>query len=287
MIFTTHRVDVKLDSIDERFSIIPIGDVHHETKSFCKSRWNSFKKNELDKLGSNDLLIGTGDWNDFASSSERSKLKSMKLHESTIEGFDIQAKNHCDNFLGELTGTEGHWIGVVRGNHRWSFTTGELNGMESDEYYANELGCSCLEDLVYVIIKLTITKTKSMTVGLVCSHGKAGGKLAGTTINQVDDLRKIFPFADIYLMGHDHRKAAIPMSCLEVIGSKSKPIVREKTQWLCRSGSFKRAYVEGQDNYEVGKYHPNSIGYIKLDIGVHRSCEGGKDVLTPDIKVIY
>lgn len=289
-IFKTHHFEVEVKNLKDTINIIPIGDVHQDTRSFCKRRWNRMVEAEMSPVPKNTYFLGTGDWNDMVSESERKKILNNALHESTMNYMDKSNIGNCDEFLEKLAPTikpkDNRWIGVGSGNHHWPFTSGDWDGTTSDQYYASQLGCEYLEDLYYIILTVRCGNRK-MEVHIVGCHGRAGGKLAGTTLNQVDDLRKIFPFADIYIMGHDHRRAAIPMSCLDVIMCKGKAIMREKTQWLCRSGSFKRAYVVGQDNYEVGKYHPNSIGYIKLIIGIDRCRQGGQDTLAPDIKVLY
>jgi len=264
--------------------------VHRDTDSCDLERWKEAVKNDMLNGGDNDLLLGTGDWNDFMSTSERKRTKRSGLHETTISKLDKASKIDCDLMLDDLKGTEDKWIGVLRGNHHWFFETGELSGMESDEYYAKKLNCRFMGDLAYIRVRVNFknhSQGAGNTIDIVACHGKAGGKLAGTTVNQVDDLRKIFPRADIYIMGHDHRRIAVPMSSLYIKNCPNGLRVKEHTQWLVRSGSFKRAYVEGQDNYEVGKYYPNSLGIVKIDCGFKRHRKDGDDIVTPDIHIAY
>ena len=97
----------------------------------------------------------------------------------------------------------------------------------------------------------------------------------------------IFPTADLYIMGHDHRKGAVPTSTLEVVtGARGKLITKQKRQWLCRSGSFLRGYVENEPSYVAGALmRPTDLGTIRIEVKVTRETRGGTDLMAKDIHV--
>ena len=111
---------------------------------------------------------------------------------------------------------------------------------------------------------------KRVGLAIVAHHGKAGGKLAGTTINQVADLRTVFTDADIYMMGHDHQRGAWPQSILHVSPTgHGEPRLHARRQWLCRTGSYLRAYAPGMASYAASRLlRPADLGGIELEIGL-------------------
>ena len=146
----------------------------------------------------------------------------------------------------------------------------------------------CKHSLFYISISIKLfhgTGAKAHTnisMDIVPCHGKAGGKLAGTTINQVEDLKRIFPVADIYVMGHDHQRGAWPKS---ILLADDRGNIKQKRQFLARSGSFKKGYVDGVSGYEVGRLlTPSDLGAIIFSVSVHRDQKDGGDRYILDIK---
>ena len=72
-----------------------------------------------------------------------------------------------------------------------------------------------------------------------------------------------------------------------LVPSQSKDGVyklKQKRQFLCRSGSFKKAYTADSSSYEVGRLlKPSDLGALKLTIGFHRDSSDGKDIVITDI----
>jgi len=121
-----------------------------------------------------------------------------------------------------------------------------------------------------------------VSTDLFLSHGKGGGKLLGSTLNNIEKAANIFHDADIYLMGHDHKRGAMPKTVLSI---NNKMEVREKLQWFGRTGSFLRGFVEDTPSYVVGAmYPPTSLGTISFEIEHNRQREGGRNFFTKNIK---
>lgn len=263
------------------------GDVHRDTKSCDESRWQWFLKEA--KHDKNAYFFGLGDYNDFASISEGKKLISAALHETTMEKFDQIAEVDNSRFAEETSFMQGHCLGLISGNHGWKFANGKTGDEDLAERLKTEsLGYLCHYTLTFSERSETMDTGKNASVHFVLCHGKAGGKTAGITITQVDDLRRIFPIADIYVMGHDHQRGALPQSVL--IPSLKKDgtyTIKQKRQFLCRSGAFKRAYVEDNSSYEVGRLlKPSDLGALKLTITFHRDKSNDRDVVITDIQAV-
>lgn len=293
-IFQIHNFNVQLNSLDDQINLYPFSDVHRNAPGCDVPRWHRYL--EWLKDDPTGLAISLGDENDFASWSGRKKLKAADLHDTELNDLDELAMMKEDVFFNEIEFLKGRMLGFVSGNHLWEyFGTKDpksdfynLQGVTSSERLAERMETAHLGDLAYIRVYFTFKgkhKSRTCHIDIVACHGKAGGKLVGTSVNQVDDLKKIFPVADIYIMGHDHQRYGHPTSTLDIGGGKKKGLyLKQKRQWLVRSGSFLKAMEPGVPSYLVGRYlKPNELGAIKLEISFKRDCKGGKDTIEPDI----
>lgn len=291
--FTTTIFDTEVDTINDYITLIPFGDVHFNSKHCSRKHFDAFCDEYKTRLqgGENIIFLGTGDYNDFASYSDRRKIKAMNLHGGTEYDIDEMALGFTRDFIKKIEWMKGRVIGLIEGNHSWTFdgnNSAKYRGTDTD-MIGEALGCQNLGELS--IIRLN-TKIKNRgksgpAVDIVAAHGRAGGTREGATINQVEDLKRIFPMADIYIEGHDHRRGAWPISCLTMVSTPTGLVLRDKRQFLCRSGSFLRGLVAGEHTYLVHMLKsPNELGTIELHIGFKRHSAGGKDFLCPDVKSI-
>lgn len=282
-VFGMNKVEVRMNGMSDELIIYPVSDVHRDTGLCDVDRWRGFlkKAEEEIKSGKNVLFLGVGDWNDFSAWGDRKKIRNASMHESTIARLDGAALRDCQQMVDELSFTKGHWGGIIQGNHRWDFTyAAGLAGKSSDDYYAEQLGAKMLGDAGYVRLIARYPNTrKTMTIDILLYHGRAGGKLAGSTINQIEDLTSVFPACDLYICGHDHRKVAVPLSTLWVDKACSQGMkLKQKRQWLIRSGSFLRGYMDGESSYIVSKMlRPTDLGIVKIKCKISRCLSGNED----------
>jgi len=278
--FTLHLKRINLP-YGKSLKIIPVGDVHYDSPLCDRGRWRNFIKRCKNDDDANTYYFLMGDPNEFASWSDRNILLNRGLHESAAAKLDQVALADTRDFIKEIMFMQGRMIGVISGNHKWVF---KKKG-SSDEMIARALRAKFLGDLGYV--RLVIKQGGSVVnVDIVAHHGKAGGKTAGATLNQVDDLRRIFPVADLYFMGHDHKRGVWPESVLVIQnnGNRGRMITKQKRQLLCRTGSFLRGYVDGMDSYVADRLlRPCELGAIKLEVKIKRDRSGGIDSTMADI----
>lgn len=272
-VFRTHEVNIDYYWGDELY-IIPFGDIHRDTPSCDVDRWKWFlagcKKYPQDKT----YYLGMGDYNDFASAKEQKIISNSALHDQTKDKFDLIVQRDNRAFAKEISFMRGHMLGLIDGNHNWVFK----DGTNATDDLASRLVTTSLGWLSHITINFRIfskdgkRRYKSDTnfrMFIVACHGKAGGKLAGTTVNQVDDLKKIFPIADLYIMGHDHQRVAHPTSVL--VPGNSGGGLKQIRQFLVRSGSFKKGFCDGVSSYEVGRLlRPSDLGGVVLPVSIHR-----------------
>lgn len=285
-LFVTHKINITLPSHTHSFKIVPFGDVHRFSPHCDVDRWKSFLERCKKEDDESTRYITLGDLDDMVSASERASIEG-KLHESSDSTLDNLALSQTTKLLGEMDFMKGRILGMVEGNHYWKFLSGDLQGKTNTQYIAERLGAKFLGGLAVVRLAVGFKNTnKRCAVDLILAHGRAGGKLAGTSINQVSDLKNIFPMADIYITGHDHKRGAWPDTAMGIQSGKNGLSIKQKRQWLIRSGSFLRAFVDGQSTYAVGRlYKPTELGTVKIDVSFHNHKENGQERLSPDIHV--
>ena len=283
-IYKVIRKDILLDNFDDHIDLWFWGDVHRDAKSCDMERWKGF----LSKANKEDVgktwYMGMGDEHDFASDREQKKLlkEGYALHNDTMDNIHELVEKRNRKFAGEIKQMNGKLLGLIDGNHNWRFP----NGVTASEDLSNRMGCEHLGWLCYYTLNIRFKNTsKNHTIDIVACHGKGGGKRAGASINQVEDLKSIFPLADIYVMAHDHQLWVRPMDVL--YKPHGVDALKQKTQYLCRSGSFKKAYTPNTSGYEIGMlFKPSTLGALKLRIGIKRIRVGGQDRLVPDINAM-
>jgi len=266
--YRTLQDEIKIDKFTDTITLWFFGDIHRDTKNCDVERWKWFLKNAKGSMDKNTYFICMGDTHDFASTREK-KYLSKEVHESTQNAFDLMAEKNNRDFVREISFMKGRLLGLIEGNHSWVFK----NGKTSNEDLAERLDSKDMGWLCHYTI-LFIPKNRpgsTIAVHFVLCHGKAGGKTFGITINQVGDLKQIFPVADVYICAHDHQRTAHPCSVLVPINGQKGYEIKQKRQFLCRSGSFVKAYQDGSDSYEVFRlYRPSDLGALKLTINFHR-----------------
>jgi hypothetical protein len=280
-IYTVHQRDIKLKSINSFINLWFFGDVHRDATGCDVERWKWFLKRAGEDDPDHTYYMGMGDYHDLASAGERQHLNRDSLHETTMETLDELVIKRNREFCKEIKQMNGKLLGLLDGNHNWRFP----NGITASEDLSNRMGCDHLGWLCHYTLTFKIG-SKSQNVHIVACHGRAGGKRIGTSINQVEDMKVIFPLADIYVMGHNHDRGAWPVDVLYASGRKGGVSIKQKRQFLCRSGSFLKAYEKGRSNYATGRLlRPADLGSLKLTIGFHRDYEDGDRVIT-DIEAV-
>lgn len=287
---TVYRVinkDIILDKESDIITLNPFGDVHRDSTSCDVDRWKWWLTRMKKQHTKDTYYLGMGDYHDFASDSEKLILKNPKLHDDTKFQFDDVCERKNRLFAREIAFMMPNIIGFIDGNHNWVFA----NNKTSNEDLSERLQTENLGWLSFITIKIKVkypSENKTMAlIHIVACHGKAGGKTHGITINQVGDLKNIFPSADIYIMGHDHQRGAWPVSVLlPYIDNKGQTFLKQKRQFLARSGSFKKGYNDNKPSYEVKSlYKPSDLGAIQFRIGVHRDRTDSMRIIT-DIEAI-
>jgi hypothetical protein len=275
-LFTVHEVIVEA-KVGDTFKLIPFGDVHRDAPSFAHEEWKEFLT--YAKAQKKALFLGMGDYQDCASTSERTIISDERLHESTKEILHNHASGVVKTLGKELSFMRGKLLGLIGGNHYFAFNNGET----SDHALCHELGTKFLG--VCSLIRLTFrcgggTGRRSVSFDIAANHGRGGGVTPGGSFNSVDKMQNIFE-ADCFLMGHNHGRGVLPAAPrLRLTQGGGVLSVKERTPILVRTGSFLKAYEPGMQNYNVDVCRPLcSLGFVEIDLTLERVRDGGEDAM--------
>jgi hypothetical protein len=218
---------------------------------------------------------------DLASFTERRVLESHDLHDSTRQSLNDIYKKRTEQLSEELSFMKGRIIGMLEGNH---FVTLE-SGITSTQYLCHLLGCKYLgySAFVRLAFKDKGKTTRKCAIDLWIHHGKAGAKLVGGSLNNVEQMCQIAE-ADIYLMGHDHRKSAATKTRLALSDGNGGFNLSRRKILLARTGSFLKGYEPEKSSYVAEAcYAPTDLGVVKIEMTPKREQSGDKDLFFVDL----
>jgi predicted phosphodiesterase len=274
-VFSKHKVEVQAE-LNKPIKLIPVGDIHRDSDMFADTHWNEFL--DYAKAQKNALFLGMGDYTDGVSTSERIVLSDFGLHDTTKNTLKDVYKGVSKTLVNELGFMRGRLIGLIGGNHYFDFGDGNT----TDHLLAAALQTKFLGVCSLMRISLKFKGTsKAVSLDIFAHHGKGGGSTPGAQFNTIEKMLNAAD-ADIYLMGHTHGKGCIPSSprIKLVDDKKGGVIVRERTPWLGRTGSFLKAYESGKASYNVDAGRsPCALGWIEFEITPVRIHTNGEDRL--------
>jgi hypothetical protein len=223
----------------------------------------------------NIYFIGLGDYDDLASASERIVLTDRKLHESSIKTLEGLYKYHTDRLFEEIKFMKGKCLGLIEGNHYAEFQ----NGTTSTQYLCDKLECKYLGVSSFIRLSYPYGK-QSRSLDIFAYHGKGAGRLVGSCLNTVQQMAERAE-ADIYLMGHCHRKSIGLGEKLVLSGANGTLKLNYRKQLFINTGSFLMGYEPNVKSYVVDAgLNPTSLGVAKIEITPRKK---GNDAVYLDI----
>jgi hypothetical protein len=282
-IFKTRLVEVQMREYGETFTLIPFGDVHRDSPHCAVERWREDLA-EWRKI-KNPLFLGLGDYTDFLSTSERIRLRDG-MHDSTDTSLDKLARKQIKDLAKEMDFMKGRMIGLVNGNHYYQFK----DGTTGDHMLANELDTHFLgvAAFIRVVFKFPRKTGKSISLDIFAHHGAGTGQKPHTSLGAIARMAE-WADADIILQGHDHKRGALPLNPTLSLSSNASGAlhVKERQRWVGRTGSYLKAYIDGEANYNVDAGRgPCSLGHIRFELMPTRSQKDGCERYSVGIRSI-
>jgi len=257
--FTTHKVEIPVLTLNEPIYLIPFGDIHRWAPLCDEKKWTDFL--EWAERKKNAYFLGMGDYDDLASYSERQALLTANFHDSTLMSIEDLSRKRTESLIDEVYFMKGRIIGLLEGNH-----FGELsNGMSTTQLMCQKLECRYLGVSSFVRL-VFVHGTKRCSIDLWLHHGKGASRLVGGSLNTVQQMGESAE-ADIYLMGHDHKKGIATKTRLVLNDSKGGLKLSHKKVLYGRTGSFLKGYEPDVPSYVVrAGMSPTDLGVIKIEL---------------------
>jgi len=216
----------------KRLTIAPLGDVQWAgpkgaTAEACIRR-------HIDWALSHDAwFIGMGDYIDFASPSNRQRIRSAGLYDTAEEVLEDAAGSLVEQVYERIfKPTTGRWLGLLEGHHFFEF-----GGRTSDMLLAEKLKTRMLGTAAYI-------RLMPADVTLLATHGNGGGIMPGSPANKLYHWATGLQGADVYLMGHNTKDSANRLSRPRPRWKKT-PDLTHSDILLVNTGGFSRSNIPG------------------------------------------
>ena len=268
--YTSLSFEIVKENVSDEITIHPFGDIHWDSETCARDKFDADLKASF--KGKNNYYLFMGDCLDFLATSDLKKVRNAGMHDNSMDKLNMFAMQDLAAFRKRIEPCRGKIIGMLGGNHDWLFD----DNLTGSQKLAQYMECAYLGWVTYIVLTIRTKNDNGMLrYDIVACHGKAGGKLAGTSFNQVEDLQRVFPGANMYLMGHDHNRGVRPTSKLfaekNVRTGGTSVVVKEKEQYLCRTGSYQKAYEPGKGGYITRTLKPPSaLGTITIKLQSER-----------------
>ena len=250
--------------------IIPIGDIQLQQQ---RDVVDLERLKEVIAYGvKNDAwYIGMGDFIDMESPSNRKKLRESGFYDSVVDAIDAKAEELEEELQKILKPTVGRFLGLLEGHHFHI----HQDGTTTDQRMASFLKAPFLGTCAY--INLTFkpnNKSHARPKVLIWAHhGRSGGKLLSSPLNQLEHVVRGFD-ADIYLLGHHHKAVAGKLARMYAQFNTTVGYLKNKEMIIACTGSFLKGFVDGvkRDGRPHGLYpepammNPLALGVVKLRI---------------------
>lgn len=216
----------------KKFVLTPIGDI--QWSGDHGSTAQDQLKRHIDKcLELDSYFIGTGDYIDFLSPSNRQRLASAELYDTAQDVIAEKAYElNLEVYEKFLKPTTGRWIGMVEGHHFY-----EGGGETTDERLSGMLKTTFLGTSAFIRIPRA-------DFVIYVHHGTGGGTLPGAGLNKLYHVAAGLQGADVYLMGHNTKLATARLSRPFPKWDK-KPTLQHRDVWVINCGGFSKSNVVG------------------------------------------
>jgi predicted phosphodiesterase len=252
----------------ESITLIPVSCIHYPVG---EKRLLEALVKRVDSLD-NARIILMGDMLDQDRTTRRKHRKSYVADSNSVESHDDRHnRRDVEDLAAILEPIKTKVYGVLQGNHYYEYAT----GVTSDQYLCELLGIPyCGPVGVFRVTLSRAGSSRNLTIWSHHSGGTSGGRTLGGSVNAL--LRQENSWdADIYLMGHDHRRIVWRESTMSLTQS-GEPIVVEHPKIFARVGAMLKTYDHENcisttkphfPSYgEHAAYRPSDLGWVEIEV---------------------
>jgi hypothetical protein len=200
---------------------------------------------EAEKHGRTVRFIGMGDYIDFASPSNRARLKSANLYDTASDVIDDKALDLTHEIYKlALEPTKGKWLGMVEGHHFHELKDGTTTDMRLCEM----LGAEFFGTTGLINLQFMRQSKGHQQIGCTIwfAHGTGNGQTGYYPIMRLEKKAAEWEQVDVLAMGHTSKCALEFQNKVyprwQVRGA---PDLSHRKVILIGSGGYSKTYVEG------------------------------------------
>lgn len=271
-------------------TVIPIGDLQLGSQGVDIERFRRLIRwaNEQNRNGHPNVFLGMGDYIDVMSPSNREAWKATRLYDSVRGAMEDKATELEQQFLREVRGTEGRWIGLLHGHHYFEHADGTTSDTRiAEALQSTYLGTCAFVDLVFA----HPTHHRKLYYTIWAHHGRGSGMMPHAPLNVLYRVMAHFD-ADCYMIGHQTKKAATPTTVLTYNHQTHR--IKDRKKYLVGTGGYSLGYEQGSRNLggrpegtyvEQGMMSPVSLGGVLLKIRPVFGGDNTEDRLDANVEV--
>lgn len=204
-----------------------------------------------------------GDLHDLASTTERRILNDDALHESTQQFLEDAYTENVNAFYKDIEFMKGRIVGMLEGNHYGVYSS----GITTTQLLCQKMGCTYLGVAAFMRLhfKSHSKHNSKLSLDVYAHHGMGAARLMGGSLNRVQFSAE-GKDADVYIMGHDHKKMTGMVSKLMLVNGSQGLHLKHRKLLFVRSGSFLKGYEDGVPSYVAdGDMNPTDLGVPKIE----------------------
>ena len=256
-------IDIQVEN-PERFSIAFIGDVQYGNPGFSDGAW-ARAKNAIESVaqygGAPIFIVGTGDYIDFMSPSNRAGYKASGIYSSSTRLIDkMVGLALTEQVAAMFEQLHGKWVVLLQGHHwadivvEYSENTedGEDRREHSDRFLAGKLGAEFAPHAALINFRLP----NGRVFRLLANHGAGGGQTLTYALNKLIKKSGGWEGIDAYAMGHTHALAGVGVPKLRWDDEIQDLVARNVP--IINTGSFLKGIAKNVTLYPEEKDY-NSI----------------------------
>ncbi len=243
--------------------IIPVGDIQwagmdHYSVAVGALRAHIDQGRVYEARGETVRYLGMGDYIDFLSPSNRTRLDAAGLYDNALDILDKTALYLNDELVrGALTPTIGKWAGLIEGHHFKNLVTGAT----SDQMLCARLRAKFLGTCALLKFVFTIGNHK-LPFYLWAHHGVGNGQTGYYPLMRLEKVSAEWEGVHVFAMGHTCKQAIELKNKIDHQWPKGKFTLRHRKVYLVGTGGFSRSYVEGSRQGKVPRGHYSEKGMM-------------------------
>ena len=271
---------VYTNNVPEKILIVPFGDIqftglYTETKGGCSVKYLehflSIINRLADSLDAKPYFIGTGDYVDLISPSNRSRYMASGLYSPARRVITHSVWTIVEELYEILRPfmAPSQIVSLCRGHHWFSYDPDlELPYTDTDRHLAAMFNLAKREDhgVCEAAGLADFRFSNGVSYRVQFQHGQGNGQSLAYGLNKLDKMASGWEGVDAHIMGHTHKQGAIKKARLDIRDGK---IIHRDIR-LITSGSFLKGWELNEVLYpEEKQMGPLALGgaaiYVEPD----------------------